>query len=75
MPLIIGAAIVYFIKESEFKFNDLSLQSQDSLDCGFTDHFNKFLTDKGNFYVNQGYSIFKFNRPDIKCSSYGGKRS
>ena len=69
------AAIIYFIKESNLKLDDLSLQSQDSLDCGFTDHFNKFLTDKGNFNVYQGYSSFKFNRADIKCSSYGGKRS
>lgn len=38
------------------------------LNCGFTDHFQKWLT-KNN------YGNWSFDRPDIKCGAYGGKTS
>lgn len=38
----------------------------EELECGFTDHFQKWLQ-------SNGYSSMKFDRPDLKCPSLGGK--
>jgi hypothetical protein len=38
------------------------------LDCGYTEDFQNFLN-------KNGYGNWSFNRPDIKCGAYGGKKS
>ncbi len=47
----------------------------DTLDCGLTDDFIKFLDFKGICNIHLGYSSYNFNRTDVKCGSYGGRRT
>ena len=62
---------------SFYQLNDYSsLQSDgDNLDCGFTQDFSDFLKSNGNDLIYLGYSTYNFERPDIRCGTFGGKAS
>jgi triacylglycerol lipase len=69
---ILATSLVVF---SVIQSNDGSknLNDGDNLDCGFTQDFSDFIKSNGTHFAYLGYATFQFDRPDIKCGTFGGK--
>lgn len=68
--LLAAVVLLSYFGSLAYTFSSDSQSSENTADlsCGFTDHFQSFLS-------KSGYGTWGFERTDIKCGAYGGKSS